>query len=1087
MSSPLMALYLDLAALAPEARPAALSSVTDPDLRGRLARMLAVDPSDRRLDPEGGPAPAVAREIAALLARPPEALGPFRVLRELGRGGMGVVYEGEETLPRRVVALKTLLEPSPSPEAIRRFEEECSAMAAVDHPVVPRVYQVFRDAGRPVMAMELVRGEPFVAGIGPLSFDDRIRMLIELARAVHAIHRVGIVHRDLKPANLLVGRGGMVRILDFGIASEGATFVPGSGTLAYMPPEQRAGAAPHPVQDVYSLGALAMRVLCGGADDSDATWAGVLDTGETGVVDVAAQAPTLPASLAAVLAAALHADPLVRTPTAEAFADELDGWLEAELLRMLSAAVPEAGPAGAGAVRRRAVDSTLAVVRRTLASGPTERQGPPLPHTALRTLGTWLAEGTRAVSVYGLPGSGADRVVKALLDEVGDQLTVAVHVRDEPWGPLGAALGTSASSAEVVAALRGLGAAVVGVIGHASVGEVLAPLLPLAPDVRWVVASPARVTHPGFRPLQLDGLSRDEATTWVAGALARHGVDVTPEDLSEAVAHAGGVPALLEALVARALVVGGEGLGSTPLSELGAPWRALMAPVRALDVRDQRTLATLSHLPVPVSLRDARSLLDDGAWRLDALVDRALVRRDHGRVAVSRVVRTVVEEVVPQQVREAARAPWLAWIVDQAGRAGRAWIDLAPGMEQRFDTLAPHVAAAAPHLAPEALHHVAAELADGLSLLGHRPARAVLDEAVLAATPDPTVSRDASLAWVHAIMRRHRRGDLQAVPMLAAIRAVADDRDGNLLSQAAHVEASRHPPGHQEPVVTLMEATWARLRAGGQEAWGAWMVAAQAPVSKGMGLPGEALLRLAEDAVASIRTEAAPLARCFAQQALSFAWIDFGRLEAGARLGEQVSTELARSGHERVAASFATYLGKVWWYLGDLERAELFLRRAVSHGTQLHPPHALQWLGLLALARGRPAEARAHLAEAERRMPHMEHALLHHHRLCTALLAHAEGRLTEARPRYRALVDGSMNLSATRRGAALVGLLRLSDSREERAATADALRAEARRDADAWPFVRHALGDDGPEPPAAGAHVPLLAVLARLAPTAGQA
>lgn len=1062
MAADLASLFVALRTMSSEEQERALADVPDAAIRSRLRAMLGVRDDDDRLepDPESGVAAVVAEEIRRGEAVP-ERLGAFKVIQLVGRGGMGVVYEAEEQLPRRAVALKTLV--TADPKAVARFEEECQAMALVDHPAVPVVYQMFHDQGRPVLVMELVRGGPFLEGVRGLSFDDRIRLLIELARAVHEIHRRGIVHRDLKPGNLLISRSGAVRILDFGVASIGQGYVPGSGTVAYMPPEQRRGAPPDPRNDVYSLGAIALRVLTGSGDAADQTWQTGIDGTDrpSEVEDLSVLAPTLPASLAAILTAALERDPVARTASAEDFADALDGWLEAELLRMLAATAPESGPAGGGAIRRRAVDTTLAVMRRTLADTPAMASDIDLWRDELQQLSSWMSEGVRAVSLYGLPGTDCRSLQRALLDQVGEELGLFVDAPEGPLlSPLARALGTEATWPSVKAVLRGLGAAVICIRGHTGLVRDLLPLLPLAPDVRWLVSSTMRMPHTAFRPMQLLGVDAARATERVVAHLEAQGVPADPEGVAALVDRVDGIAALVHASEELAHVHGVAGVAALPMAALGAPWQAIVARLDKLIDDDLALLSSLAVLPHFPLERDVRDLLGDDALRLQGLVDRGVLVRRWDRLGVPRVVVAWLTGVLGEGALDAPMRAWLDWLLRRAEEVGDDWIHCRVGMERRLDDIAPHVEAALPHLSPAELHRVAAELSDGLILVGHRALRASIDEAVLRVTPDPHVSRDASLAWVHAIMRKHRRGDMTIVPVLRRIRLEADDADGNLLSQVAHVEASRYAAGNQEPVVAIMRETWERLVRGQQEAWGAWMVGAQAPISLGNGLRGTELLELAEAASASVRREAPDLARYFGQQALSFAWIDFGHVEAGARLGSRAANELAARGLVRLAASFSTYIGKAWYQLERYDDAEEAFRRAADHGAHFHPSHALQWLSLMATEQGDTDSAREHLAAAEAAMPNMEHALLHHHRMCQALRAHADRELVEARHLYRSLIDGTMNVSPVRRSLALAALILLSDDEDERAEHARALRREAEADPVAWSSVALALGDE---------------------------
>lgn len=220
--------------------------------------------------------------------RAPERIGGYRVLRLIGAGGMGRVYEAEQAHPRRRVALKVLQPGLLSRAALRRFEYESEWLARLDHPGIARVYDagaaVADDGARtPYFAMELVDGQRLDRWAGaqgaPLDRERqraRVRLLAEVSDAVHHAHQKGLIHRDLKPANILVTASGEPKILDFGVArafgddaaaletlhtAHGALV----GTARYMSPEQATGDATglDTRSDVYALGVIAYELLTG--------------------------------------------------------------------------------------------------------------------------------------------------------------------------------------------------------------------------------------------------------------------------------------------------------------------------------------------------------------------------------------------------------------------------------------------------------------------------------------------------------------------------------------------------------------------------------------------------------------------------------------------------------------------------------------------------------------------------------------------------------------------------------------------------------------------------------------------------------
>jgi serine/threonine protein kinase/Tol biopolymer transport system component len=213
-----------------------------------------------------------------------ETIGHYRILRQLGSGGMGLVYEAEDTKLGRRVALKFLLETSlRDPDATERFLREARSASAMNHPGICTIYAIEEQDGRTYIAMELLEGQSLdkLLANGPLSIAKAAEIGIEVADALDAAHKKGIIHRDIKPANIFLTQRGNAKILDFGLAklivpdsNDAETIAdletafqttPGTavGTIAYMSPEQARGEVLDARSDLFSLGAVLYQMVTG--------------------------------------------------------------------------------------------------------------------------------------------------------------------------------------------------------------------------------------------------------------------------------------------------------------------------------------------------------------------------------------------------------------------------------------------------------------------------------------------------------------------------------------------------------------------------------------------------------------------------------------------------------------------------------------------------------------------------------------------------------------------------------------------------------------------------------------------------------
>jgi len=363
----LSALLDEALALPAAAREAWLAGLDNPRWRVELARMLAdhdrLDGSDAfdtlpRL-PDGAP------------ASPGERVGPWRLIEEIGRGGMGSVWRAARAdgVYEREVALKLPRRTRRADASLaERLAAELRIVARLEHPHIARLYDAGVDAqGRPYLAMEYVAGLSIDRHAKQRQLDAAatLALVAQVARAVAHAHECGVIHRDLKPGNVLVAADGTPRLLDFGVATlragpaaSGSSPASAGLTPAHAAPEQLAGAPPSEAADVYSLGVLAYELLCG-----------ALPHGPAGATGPREGTPALPPSQRcadparrralrggpdALVLAALSPDPAQRPAGAAAFAAALEG--EARRL----------GPAGR---RHRHAVAAAAVVLAALGLG----------------------------------------------------------------------------------------------------------------------------------------------------------------------------------------------------------------------------------------------------------------------------------------------------------------------------------------------------------------------------------------------------------------------------------------------------------------------------------------------------------------------------------------------------------------------------------------------------------------------------------------------------------------------------------------------------------------------------------------------
>jgi len=213
-----------------------------------------------------------------------ERIGPYRIMRKLGEGGMGVVYAAEDDRLRRAVAIK-MIRDTGEPSARERFFREARAAASLSHPNICQLFDIGDNDGRPYLVMELLEGEPLSDRLtrGALPLTEAVGIALSMLTALEALHGRGIVHRDLKPSNVFLTEQG-VKLLDFGLAREtqpmlspnDATLRPDSaspitltgmivGTPRYMAPEQLTNTPADGRTDVFAVGVLLFEMISGKA------------------------------------------------------------------------------------------------------------------------------------------------------------------------------------------------------------------------------------------------------------------------------------------------------------------------------------------------------------------------------------------------------------------------------------------------------------------------------------------------------------------------------------------------------------------------------------------------------------------------------------------------------------------------------------------------------------------------------------------------------------------------------------------------------------------------------------------------------
>ncbi|MBI3271047.1 MAG: tetratricopeptide repeat protein [Planctomycetes bacterium] len=369
-----------------------------------------------------------------------ERFGRYRLLAELGRGGMGVVYKAWDEQLQRIVALKTYLpQADPSAEAKQRFLVEARAAARLRHPSIVQVHDVSTVDGRDYFTMDFIDGKSLEAVKRELPLRRCLEILRDVAEALDSAHEAGVVHRDVKPANVLLDSSGRPYITDFGLAKEvkqaaaqGMT-VTGAimGTPQYMAPEQARGDLKRigPRTDIWSLGVILYDQLAGQLPFRGQSLVQViLAIAEADVVPPSrAMVPAyrgrrVPPDLETICLKCLERDPSARYRRAGKLAEDLTRYLNGEAIEARSAS-------GASRVMRKAARHKSAVLPALIAGVLCTAMGAWVFHESLRkdrAVADALRDGSAAEASAGRAASDDEALSKYRLAGSAYQLALAI-------------------------------------------------------------------------------------------------------------------------------------------------------------------------------------------------------------------------------------------------------------------------------------------------------------------------------------------------------------------------------------------------------------------------------------------------------------------------------------------------------------------------------------------------------------------------------------------------------------------------------------------------------------------------------------
>ena len=371
---------------------------------------------------------------------PGTLLGPFRIGRMLGKGGMAAVYEAREAPPlERVVALKVLPREFLHDDTFsRRFVHEARTIASLEHSNIVPVYASGIDGGIPWISMRLLTGGSLSSLLqrGPLGLDRTRRILTELANALDFAHARGVIHRDVKPSNILLDTSGRAYLCDFGLArlvmgierwTRSGTLI---GTPHYMAPEQVTSGRVDERCDTYSLGIVAYEMLTGSLPFQGDTPLAVLNQHANAPIPVL-RSDRCPESVSRAIQKALAKNPADRWPSARAFVDALHTGVipvaRGRRIRLAAAAAAVVTIAAAGACWFRVEAPAGSLASRQF---DIELQAPANLEGQNQIVGGGSA-GTngRPVQITGSPGAGPDPTV-----DTGDSPPAGSGDRNDPRG-----------------------------------------------------------------------------------------------------------------------------------------------------------------------------------------------------------------------------------------------------------------------------------------------------------------------------------------------------------------------------------------------------------------------------------------------------------------------------------------------------------------------------------------------------------------------------------------------------------------------------------------------------------------------------